>query len=72
MPSGSPPPLVDDDLKVGAIGVRGKHLAAARTEKEQTGVVVFAAGFHNSDLEVLTGHDLLLFLFYFSFWQTVE
>ena len=29
------PSLAHDDLKVGAVGVRGKHLTTTHTEKEQ-------------------------------------
>ncbi len=31
------PALAHNDFQVGAVGVRGKHLATARTEKEQAG-----------------------------------
>src|SRR6266404_8570337 len=51
------PSLAHNYLEVGAVGVRGKHLTTARTEKEQAGRRGLCCGFLDFPFRRLNSHD---------------
>src|SRR5208282_5495988 len=55
--------LAHNYLKVGAVGVRGEYLAAARAEKEQAGRLGLCGGFFDFPFRRISSHDFLRSLF---------